>query len=49
MDGKESPNHMRWECTHPVVCIPKCRRKKPYLPVRQDLGEVSRELVQGPS
>ena len=46
MDDYESLNHTKWECKYHVVFIPKCRRKKLYQPLRQDLGEVFRQLAQ---
>ena len=41
-----SLNHTKWECKYHVVFIPKCRRKKLYQQLRQDLGEVFRQLAQ---
>jgi putative transposase len=46
MDDYESLNHTKWECKYHVVFIPKCRRKKLYQQLRQDLGEVFRQLAQ---
>lgn len=46
MDDQESLNHTKWECKYHIVFIPKCRRKKLYQQLRQDLGEVFRELAQ---
>jgi putative transposase len=46
MDDKESLNHTKWECKYHIVFIPKCRRKKLYQQLRQDMGEVFRELAQ---
>jgi putative transposase len=46
MDDKESLNHTKWECKYHIVFIPKCRRKKLYQQLRQDLGEVFRQLAQ---
>ncbi len=46
MDDYESLNHTKWECQYHVVFIPKCRRKKLYQQLRQDLGEVFRQLAQ---
>ena len=46
MDDYESLKHTRWECKYHVVFIPKCRRKKLYQQLRQDLGEVFRQLAQ---
>ena len=46
MDDYESLKHTKWECKYPIVFIPKCRRKKLYQQLRQDMGEVFRELAQ---
>ena len=46
MDDYESLNHTKWECKYHVVFIPKCRREKLYQQLRQDLGEVFRQLAQ---
>jgi putative transposase len=46
MDDYESLNHTKWECKYHVVFIPKCRRQKLYQQLRQDLGEVFRQLAQ---
>jgi len=46
MDDYESLKHTRWECKYHVVFIPKCRRQKLYQQLRQDLGEVFRQLAQ---
>jgi putative transposase len=46
MDDYESLNHTKWECKYHIVFIPKCRRKKLYQQLRQDLGEVFRQLAQ---
>ena len=46
MDDYESLNHTKWECKYHIVVIPKCRRKKLYQQLRQDLGEVFHQLAQ---
>jgi putative transposase len=46
MDEFESLNHSRWDCKYHVVFIPKCRRKTLYAGLRQNLGEVFRQLAQ---
>ena len=46
MDDYESLKHTKWECKYHIVFIPKCRRKKLYQQLRQDLGEVFRQLAQ---
>ena len=46
MDDYESLNHTKWECKYHIVFIPKCRRKKLYEQLRQELGEVFHQLAQ---
>ena len=46
MDDYESLNHTKWECKYHIVFIPKCRRKKLYQQLRQDLGAVFHQLAQ---
>ena len=46
MDDYESLKHTKWECKYPIVFIPKCRRKKLYQQLWQELGEVFRQLAQ---
>ena len=46
MDAHESLNHSKWECKHPVVFIPKYRRKTLYVQLRRYLGEVLRKLAE---
>jgi putative transposase len=46
MDDYESLNHTKWECKYHIVFIPKCRRKRLYQQLRQDLGEVFHQLAQ---
>lgn len=41
-----SLRHTRWECKYHVVWIPKYRKKKLFVELRQHLGEVFRELAQ---
>lgn len=38
--------HSVWDCKYHIVWIPKCRRKVLYGRIRQDLGEVIRELAR---
>ena len=45
MDDYESLKHTKWECKYHVVFIPKCRRRTLYGQLRQDLGEVFRQLA----
>jgi putative transposase len=45
MDEYQSLSHTRWDCKYHVVFIPKGRRKKLYVHVRKDLGEVMRRLA----
>jgi putative transposase len=46
MDEYESLSHSKWECKYHVVFIPKCRRRTLYEQLRQDLGEVFRNLAE---
>lgn len=45
MNEFQSLSHSRWDCKYHVVFIPKGRRKKLYVHVRRDLGEVFRRLA----
>ena len=45
MNEFQSLSHTRWDCKYHVVFIPKGRRKKLYVHVRRDLGEVFRRLA----
>jgi putative transposase len=46
MDVYESLNHTKWECKYHVVFIPKYRRRTLYGELRQNLGEVFRNLAK---
>ncbi len=46
MDELESLNHSKWECKYHVVFIPKCRRKTPFVQLRQHLGGMFRKLAE---
>ena len=46
MNEFQSLSHTKWECKYHVVFIPKYRRKVLYGQLRQDLGEVFRELAR---
>ena len=41
-----SLNRTKWQCPYHVVFIPKCRQKAMYGGVRQQLGEVLRQLAR---
>ena len=43
---EQSLNHSKWECKYHVVWIPKYRKKKLFKELRQELGQVLRELAQ---
>lgn len=45
MNEIESLCHSVWDCKYHIVFIPKCRRKKLYGELRQNLGEVFRMLA----
>jgi putative transposase len=46
MNELQSLRHTKWECKYHVVFIPKYRRKVLYGQLRQELGEVFRELAR---
>ena len=46
MHAVESLRHTQWECKYHVVFIPKYRRKVLYGGLRQQLGDVFRELAR---
>ena len=46
MNEFQSLSHTKWECKYHVVFVPKFRRKVLYGQLRQDLGEVFRELAR---
>ena len=39
-----SLSHTRWNCTYHIVFIPKYRRKEIYGKLRQDIGQIIRQL-----
>jgi putative transposase len=45
MNNSESLSHTKWECKYHLVFIPKYRRKTLYVALRQQLGEVFRQLA----
>ena len=46
MNNVQSLCHSVWDCKYHIVWIPKCRRKILYGRIRQDLGEVIRDLAR---
>ena len=46
MNNVQSLSHSVWDCKYHIVWIPKCRRKVLYGQIRQNLGEVIRELAR---
>jgi len=46
MKTLQNLRHSRWDCKHHVVWIPKCRKKKLYDQLRQELGLVFHELAR---
>lgn len=46
MDEAKSLCHTRWDCKYHVVFIPKYRRKKLFVGLREHLGKVFRELAR---
>ena len=45
MNDVESLSHTKWECKYPIVYIPKYRKKALYGALRQQLGEVLKQLA----
>ena len=45
MDESESLRHTKWECKYHIVFIPKYRKKALYGALRQQLGEVLKQLA----
>ena len=46
MNEYQTLSHTKWQCKYHVVFIPKYRRKVVYGQLRQELGEVFRELAR---
>ncbi len=46
MGDYESINHTKYECKYHVVFIPKYRKKKLYVQIRQELGRELRRLAE---
>ena len=46
MQTLQSLRHSRWDCKYHVVWIPKCRKKKLYGQLRNELGSVFHELAR---
>ena len=45
MNDIESLSHTKWECKYHIVFIPKYRRKALYGALRQQLGDVLKQLA----
>ena len=45
MNNVESLSHTKWECKYHIVFIPKYRKKALYGALRQQLGELLRQLA----
>jgi len=43
---EQSLSHTKWECKYHIVWIPKYRKKKLFKDLRQELGQVLRELAR---
>jgi putative transposase len=43
---EQSLSHTKWECKYHIIWIPKYRKKKLFKELRQELGEVLRELAR---
>ena len=44
MDDDLSLSHTKWNCKYHIVFIPKYRRKEIYGKLRQDIGQIIRQL-----
>jgi putative transposase len=45
VDRYRSLSHTKWECKYHIVWIPKYRKKRLFVELRQELGPVLRELA----
>ena len=45
MNENESLSHTKWECKYHIVFIPKYRKKALYGVLRQELGEMLKQLA----
>ena len=45
MNNVESLSHTKWECKYHIVFIPKYRKKALYGALRQQLGDLLRQLA----
>ncbi len=45
MNDVESLSHTKWECKYHIVFIPKYRKRALYGALRQQLGEVLKQLA----
>jgi putative transposase len=45
MNDVESLSHTKWECKYHIVYLPKHRKKALYGALRQQLGEVFKQLA----
>ncbi len=43
---EDSLSHTRWNCKYHIVFIPKYRRKTIYGKIRQDVGQILRQLCK---
>lgn len=46
MIPEQSLSHTKWECKYHIVWIPKYRRKRLFGELRQELGQVLRDLAR---
>ena len=44
--GADSLSHTRWDCSYPVIFIPKYRRKAFFTGIRKEIGEILRRLCE---
>ncbi len=45
MSIQQKTRHTKWECKYHIVWIPKYRKKKLYKELREDLGEIFKDLA----
>ncbi len=44
--GGNSQAHTRWDCSYPIIFIPKFRRKVFFKEIRKEVGEILRTLYE---
>ena len=44
--GADSLSHNRWDCSYPIIFIPKFRQKVFFKETRKEIGEILRTLCE---